>query len=415
MAELGYGFPILEVARSLARNSDSAETSTTAWVRDLIGEPSNNYSLFKCGFVSLGQGLTRYLKAVGTAQTATEADAQVGIGLPTEIYAMKIYLADAIPSSETITITVRKNTSDSTLTKVITGPTTAGAVVDVSGNVFFGRKYDGTMDVISVKCVTSAATGTLSAGTVSLLARVPGSNYKPVSTFALGSTDPGVGNYSCGGEFKTFVRARIALANTLSDGSIPVPSIVLHSFLQGENTAWPYINESTANQITGNYNVYLPLESAFAFAEETSNTVFTGYLVFSDRDCGNDTGTWAPLVFSSIDQAQNTTLYMGGYGFASANATESIVKIAVPAGKCWKLRARSSDLLPAGQTAIITVRRGGSNEALSVTLTDAIQIESDETNFFTTTENELISISCVTSAAAGTLSYVAVLEIDRNR
>lgn len=397
-----------------ARNDDSTKAASTAWVRDHVGEPSNNYTIFKCGGVNIPQNATRYLKAVGTTATATEADAQVPIGLPTEFYEMKIYLSEAVPNGQTVTVTVRKDAADTSLTQVITGPTSAGAVVSATGSVLYGKKYDGTLNQLSVKVVCSATTGSTNDIVVSLLARVPGSNYKPVSPFALGSTAPGAGVVSCGGEFKTVQRVGGALdSTTLGFAAFPVPQTVFEKFDQSENTAWPYINENASNQVTGNYNLPLPLESAVSFAEETANIAFTGYLVFSDRQCGNETGTWSPLLFGSIDQAQNTTRYMGGYGGASANATEATVQIPVPAGKCWKLRARSNDILPAGQTAVITVRKNGVDTALTVTLTDAIQTESDESNSFTTADNDLLSISCVTSATAGTRSYNVVLELDR--
>lgn len=394
--------------------SNSTEVATTAFVQGRLGEPSKNLTIFKCGGVNIPQNATRYLKAVGTTPTATEADAQVPIGLPTEIYAMKIYLSEAVPSGQTVTVTVRKDAADTSLTQVIAGPTSAGAVVSVTGSVLYGKKYNGTPNQLSVKVVCSATTGSTNDIAVALLARVPGSTNKPVSPFALGSTTPGVNNFTYGGEFKTPGRIRASLDSiTLSSGALPVPQTVIERFEQTENTAWLYVDATVANQVTGNYNLPLPLESAVSFAEDNANTAFTGYFVLSDRQCGNETGTWSPLLFSSSEQAQGTTRYMGGYGMSSASATEADVKIPVPAGKAWKLRARSSTLLSAGQTAVITVLKNGVDTALTVTLTDTIQTKSEESISFTTADNDLISIRCVTSAATGTVSYNVVLELDR--
>lgn len=391
------------------RNDDSTKASSTAWVRDHIGEPGDDISIFKAGGVNLPQNVTRYLKCVGGTATATEADAQVPIGLPTEFYGMKIYLSEAIASGQSIQVKVRKDGADTSLITTINGPTSAGAVVNVDApsRLVFGKKAAGTLDRLSIAVVMSATFGTTNDIAVSLLARVPDSNGKPVSNLALGSTATSPAPYSGGGEFKTAIFAATSVAIAATTGSFPVPNHVLQKFDQSENAARPYYD---GVQVTGNYNLNVATGGRVGLIEEAASTAFSGYLVFSDRECGNEKGTWAPLLFSSVQQAQGTTLYMGGFG-NGANADENSVKVPLPAGTALRLHARSHDAIAAGQSCVITVRKNGVDTALAATLNDTNQYATDLTDSVAFADNDLISVSCVSSATAGTHTYSAALEL----
>lgn len=395
-----------------AVTADSTEVVTAEWVRNRIGEPSDDLSIFKAGGVNLPQGATRYLKCVGGTATATEADANVPIGLPTEFYGMKIYLSEAIASAESIQVKVRKDGVDTVLVTTINGPTTAGAVVNVNApsRLVFGKKADGTLNKISVAVVTSAAFGTTNDIAVSLLARVPDSNNKPASNLSLGAPATGASTWTGGGEFKTAVFAAASLAGAATTGAFPVPNHVLQKFDQSLSTAWPYYD---GTQVTGNYNLSTNIGGRVALIEETANLEFEGYMVFSDLECGNDKGVWAPLIFYSVQQAQNTTLFMGGIG-NGANATEASVKVPVPAGTALRMHARSHDAIPAGESCVITVRKNGVATALAVTLNDANQYGTDLVDSVVFADNDLISVSCVSSASAGTHTYSVSLELIKN-
>jgi hypothetical protein len=418
MHKIGYWFPsvtadTLQTTETPPRNDDSTSVPTTEWVRDHIGEQSSNLTVFKCGVRNMAQGVTNYLKAVGYASTATEADAQVHIGMPTEIYAMKIYCNEAIPAGQTLTITVRKNGVSTTLTTTITGLTIARTVVSVTGSVIFGKNYAGTLDALSVLITTSASFGTTNDINVSLLAKVPNSNYKPVSPFAFGAQV--AGNFTSGGEFKTLVYDSAVLNTVLTRAQFPVTNQVMEKFDQAVNTAWPYLGGTSAGQVTGNYNLYIPGGTTVSFAEETGLLEHTEYVVFSDRQAGGDTGTWSPLVFSSSDQLQNTDTYMGGYGYNTQATTSYQVNIPLPAGKVWRLAAyAAANAIPAGETALIRVLRNNDETDLQVQLTDTARYKASLQRNVTFNENDVISVLCRSSALAGTNTYHAVLELDKN-
>ena len=396
-----------------ARNSDSTAYASTAWVRDHIGEPSSNLTVLKCGAVNLGQGATYYLRAAGTPAQLVEANAQVGIGMPTEFYGMKIYLSEAVPAGQTVTVTLRKNGIATSLTAVITGATVAGAVVSVGGSVLFGKDRSGTPDKVSVEAVTSAAFGVTNDITVALLARVPYSNNKPVSPFAFGSLAIATA-YCSGGEFKTNVKASVSLNTALGEAQIPTPYTVVETFDQVQDVPSPFLDGLGASSVASGYSIPLAAGSLISWATASAvNTAHSEYTVLSDRQCGNEAGTWAPLIFSSIGQAQNTTYYMGGYGEATASLTEADVKVPMPAGKAWKLRAYAgAGAIPGADTCVITVRKNGVATGLTVTLNAANRYAADVSNTVTFADNDLISLSCVSSATAGANSYNAVLEVD---
>lgn len=397
-----------------ARNADNTLAASTAWVRDIVGEPSSDLTIFKCGSTNLPQNATRYLKAVGTAVTATEADAQVPITYPTEFYGMKIYLSEAVPNGQTIQVKVRKNAADTDLVTTITGPTAAGAVVNVNApsRLVFGKTLTTGYDSLSVAVVTSATFGTTNDISVSLLARVPDSNYKPVSNLSLGAPTPAVGNYSTGGEFKTAVITDTVLNTVLDDGSLPLPNHVFRTSINTQNVPTVYANGVSTNTISGTTPV--SVGDRFGFSEGTANTAFAGHLVFSDFDAGHEKGVWAPIIFSATTQAQGTARYMGGYGNASHSATENDVKIPVPAGTAVRLHAVAADAIPAGQSAVITIRKNGVDTALTVTLNNTNQYASDTINSVTFADNDLMSCSCTTSATAGSNSYYVVVELVKN-
>ena len=398
------------LATTRPRNDDGDYIATTAWSRDHIGEPSSNLTIFKCGAVDLPQNVTRYLGAVGTTANATETNRTIEIFDPTEIFEMKVYLSEAVPESEMVTITLRKEAADTSMATTITGPTSAGAVVPVTGSVIFGRTYAVGSQSLSVKTVTSATFGSTNDIVVTLLARVPHSNYKPVSSFALASASPGATNWAGCGEFCTLIRTRALLSSAITDAELPLPNTVARN---SDGTATVYVDGSSGNALTA-ANHYLPSQTTICMMHATSNTASYEHIVFSDREVGNELGTWAPLLFSVVDLPQNNTVYMGGYAGSSYSATEANVKVPVPAGKCWKLRARATTAVPAGQSAILTVRKNGSDQTVTVTLDDSNQWAEDTSNTFTTDDNDLLSVSCVTSATAGTLTIHATLELDRN-
>ena len=363
----------------------------------------NPVSFFKRGWLAMAQGSTLYGCAVGAAGSGTEADGEAYVWEPMTLSGLQAAASGAVPAANSAVFTVRKNGADTALTCTIGAGATAAS--DVAHSVDFSRG-----DRFALKIVSSAAAGTndyKASLKATLLDSAIGLPYLQFSGSLLGS--PSIYGEANAANVTNEVQKAVPLPRCL----ITYPIVVVRP------------NDSEIMTINRNATVLPARWSLDGAAAATAQLLEIPEFLYADMDlltCQKTTSTNpggnaviklkrtagasydpCPALFSSLNQAQATTFYMGGYGSAQ-NATENKVQVPMPNCTVKNLRASADAAPPAGQTITLTLRKNGVDTTLTSQITSAGRPAFDLSGSHAVVfaAGDLLSIKCVTSATTGT-------------
>lgn len=401
-----------------ANGDNSTKVATTAFVNTSIVTqiPIQGTRLF--GIESQAQNTTYYIGENGiaaTAQTAdtTETQVQWIASKYITIRDLYVFASSAPPAGQTVTITLRKNAADTALTAQITS---SGGVVSDTSHTVTGVPGDR----FSIKSVTSATTGTMNVS-VSIRFTDAFSGYG-ISHFVFAEEENNanatgllgvVGGSvipSTATEPYTFpvVHSNCFMnyfhAQTTGTGS--------HSLSVGTTSATTvgYINGSGPNLgTTGSGSqisypgLYYPLTSSSYYrmqiAAQAGNNPHYGSWGLVQRTTGADNQIM-PMYFTSRQQAQNTTLYMGGHGCAG-NATEATKQTPITAGTLKNFILMNEGTGVGGQSWTANVRVDGVTQ-VTLTLSGTTTVATDTSTSVTVTAGQKVSVQVISSATTGT-------------
>lgn len=384
------------IAPTAALGTSTTQVATTAFVNNAVTDGGTSTSVgTKCfGFTNLPQATTAYMGALGIAHAVahnTETNYRFGILDPVTISKLYVKTASTPPAGQTFTITLRKNGADTALTAQVTDTGTTAS--DITNSVDF---WPG--DVWSIKCVSSATTGSTNDIKVSVVVK------KKNSTVGADCIFTNEGSYAYGewGGQTTLAQSEQFLSECVLGRALPNS---FNPFLFKNGVVTYLKNNGYEDTVNGYFNGTSDL---FTVGAVTSFGAITTYPTQSSW--GNYPGRGF-VFFASQNQAQATTKYMGGWDDATASLTESDVAVPVTAGTIRNLRVTSSATVGAGQTVTFTVRKNGVDTGITCQLTNGGgRTASDSTNTITVVAGDLITISSVTSATTGTMHLTANLE-----
>jgi hypothetical protein len=402
-------------APTAGANNNSTQIATTAYVdAAVVGTPPTvAISLFKRGALAMAQNQTFYGQCVGKAADGTESNGEAYVLEPMTLSELRAVSSAAVPAANTVVFTVRKNGADTSLTCTIGAGATSAS--DITHSVDFGQS-----DRFSIKIVASATAGTNDYKATVRAVNIGLTTGLPTLQFS-GAGDGGGG---------ITVSEANGGTGSLIQSDVPIPKCLV---------SYPVFPVAGSTQPFGiNRNgTALPLATAW-FIESTGATAAqladSARLAFADMDLldivatagttgfintlvklKTSSGSYdpCPLLFSSRNQAQNTTLFSGGFGGNGiSNATENKVQIAMPACTVKKLRASTDTTPAAGQTVTLTLRKNGVDQSLTCQITNGGgRSASDLSNTVTFTAGDLLSIKFVSSATVGTRSTNCSVEV----
>lgn len=385
---------------------DTLYTSSGASVGSIVG-------LWMCGGINLPQNATRYCLGIGKAINNTEANAVIYPGRPVRAYELRVHLSAAVPASNTLVVTVRRNGVATSLTCTVTAGNTDAS--DLSNTADFG-----TGDQLTVECVTSATFGTTNDVTVTLRGKIPGTSIDcgfGIPASAIGST-PGANAYSAG-----YPDAQAQV--TESAAEVPLAACLLGPVREhgGNGVAQQSVTIRRNGVTAGNATQGDIVPFAANDLYNCRYTATDGLTMNASVDCrvnnssGGEPGQYAPLLFSVLSQVQNVTRYLLSYGDnqSGGTATEGDAIIPMPACTLNTLRCAASSAPAAGQTITITVRKGTTNANMAdtsmvVTIDSTGREQTTTSNPVTFVSGDLMSLKSVTSATSGTRSVTACCE-----
>jgi hypothetical protein len=352
--------------------------------------------VLKAGGINLTQNDDRWLGSIGEASAAS-ADHHFVMAANAKVSGLRVKLSAAVAGGESIVITAQLNDVDTVLTCTVTAGNTTASDTTHSFDANEGER-------ISFKATTSATFGsTTDLGLSIVLTGEDGSGVGVI---------PYRGQAGTTFEFtESGTAAAVSLSSILTDLNMPGCKLLFKNIListgslnirrndVATGTSW-HIQENEHRTFDADdiYNVLGSVGGEFAGVA----------IVAADADY------YAPCfqVFTSYGQTQNTTRYAAGYGSGDASATESDVQFPMPACTVKNLRVCSNTVVAAGQNAVITIRKNGANTGVTCTLTNASRISSDLTNSVAFAAGDLMTVSVVSSATAGTHTYNILVETE---
>lgn len=357
------------------------------------------------GALNLGATATYYAQGGGLAAQTVETIAQWPIPPLTRVSGLRVHLS-AAPSAGSVVFTVRKNGVDTGITCTISSGQT-GSDLAHSEDFLFG-------EMLSLKVQTSG----LSPTTIDFGFSIVTYDYNtgkgkcilPISMTWLGVSSPtqalGAPGASRG----------LAYTNFLT----PMPAMSFDTYLANAASFVRYIGGvSVPSDVGFAGSLFTPVvanNDTFAFNDSSASaTALYGSIVPKRHpDYSAPLTTYPPclMMLTAYAQAQNTTRYFGGYVINDAmTGAEGEIQIPMPPCTLNNLRANASAAFAAGQSNVVTVRKNGADTALTVTLDNANQKNSDTTHSVTFSSGDLFSLKSVTSATAGTKYYNASIEV----
>lgn len=383
--------------------------------------------IWKGGALNFTQNTTRYIKAINSASTTTEADATFAMPIRCKVSELRVVANAAIPASNSFVITVRKNGADSALTATMGAAATTAQ--DITHTVNFEQG-----DLFAVKGLASATMGSgIDFGFTVLITALEGDHAAGAAgipfIFAY-ATAPVAADF-CGEWTESATETLVQVP--MSACRIFQRSYLRHSGGTGSAFSNPKASLNAVLAVPGPptvigdgagvYNGSFQVEGG-TVVECADNDFFAIYLnniagapTHTDiafRLKNTDATKYAPIpmIFNTAAQAQNITRYMGSFGVGVQSATESEVQIPMPACTIRTLRGLTNVAPAAGQTIILTVRKNGVDTAVTVTITGtpSIRVQADTSNSVAFAAGDLFSIKAVTSATSGTLTCTAAVE-----
>lgn len=393
---------------------------STLGVAGISGDtPIQGTRLF--GIEAQAQNTTYYIGENGLSgatqmASTTEGDMVWWPSVPVTVRDLYATISAAPPAGQTVTLTLRKNGADTTLTAQITS--TGGVVSDTSHTVSAGPG-----DYLSLKCVTSATTGTMNVS-ASLRFTDPAtgagvSNY-PFSLYSNNVTAVAVSGLAGGAGalpqtepyahpvvhsncyLKSFLKKAGNASSPAATLSVGTAAATIKAYL---NTVLPPLGNSLSLFFTGFLSgLLIPLDASsyykFNIAVDASgNNQQVGCWTIVQKTSGGENQVM-PLYFTSRQQAQATTLYMGGHA-CTGNATEATKQFPLTAGTLKNFILMNEGAGVGGETWTANVRVNGATVA-TLTLSGAATVAVDTSTSVAVTAGQKVSVQLISSALTGT-------------
>lgn len=360
------------------------------------------------GAINMAQNGTRYLSALGNVTDNQEAANKHYVQYPMTVSKLRAKLSANVAASQTCTVKLRKNGVDAITFTISAGSSTGS---ETATSVHFDKG-----DFIAVSAVLSATFGSTTDIGVSFVAKLFGTQQGAPVHLSFNTGDSGVGASFQAGNFGTFVSNV-----TYAQGWIPVREMVLDLFvlnaMSGSATGAQVVKNATTLPNTALAAAGSVSAAGIAYSDGDKlniNGITGGDIIAAilPRDHEGTILPYAPMLFHSLNQAQNTTVYAGGYIGANQSATETDVQVPVSAANFKNLRAVVNSALPSGQTCTVTVRKNGVDTALTLTITsgDGTTSVKNIVNEIAFADDDILTIKVVLSATTGSRYVVISLE-----
>ncbi len=376
--------------------------------------------IIKFGMTNVPQAATNYLGVLGGSGNSAQVNAQLMFDDAVTVSELRLHNNASLPASQTFTVTVQKNGADTALSAQLTSASQFAS--DLVNQVNFG-----TRDLISLKIVASATTGSTIDVKASVVLKRLGSNVGHPGLL-LKSILIGAGATHFVTEWDsdgTEVNRQIALPemvmrapgffNTSGDFDSRWPFLrFAGGGTVGSSSPRPRIG-GTDMQGLPNGDLLVDAGSLFTHkvVENGGASPTAAHAPISFKGKGDGSHPKCLTLFSAAAQTQGTTVYLGGYSTLSGSATESDVQVPMPACTVRNLRATLDTTPAGGQSVVFTVRKNGADTTLSVTVDSIGRTAVSSGVAVSFSSNDLLSISSVSSATVGTRYAHAVLEVSR--
>jgi len=363
------------------------------------------FHIEKFGALDLAQATTSFMSALGRPAT-TETNVEQYVLTPFTMKELRAFASAAVPASNSVTFTVRKNAVNTAL--ICTIGAGAQVAADIANSVTFSMG-----DRFAIKVVTSATAGTNDYTATVKQNKMDQEVGFPVLQLAgllsasgtLGDVTISIGVGSSIGQQIPMSPCLVTpwLASFVTVNTVPAR-------LAKNNAAMPVLDAEVLADVhrDSDFN-YVFEEMDMLSVRSTGAYTASGMLYLKARDSNKHDP--CPMAFSTIAVAQGTTTYMGGYqnGVESANETE--VQINMPTCRVKNLRVIMDATPASGQTMTITVRKNGVATGLTVQLTNSGgNTGFDLTNEVNFTAGDKLSIETISSATLGTRDVSVSIE-----
>lgn len=358
-------------------------------------------NLIKVGGINFAQASTAYLRTISHAADATEANNDFYVYKPFTMRELRAWAGAAVPASNSVVFTVRKNGADTVLTCTIGAGQQKAA--DISNSVDFGWG-----DRFSIKVVSSATAGT--------------NDYNATIRACEPNTEIGHPGIFLKGSQSTTTRFLCELGGNLDQGgvdpgrSFPVGRCLISDFImtmggadagateriRRNNAFLGFItNSETQDAFDSPPRIFAQEGDVFAVTNETAATSLAGGMLYFQSI---DQTKYDPCYMCFMDGgiAANQTHFLGGYGGAGGNFTvEAEAQINMPKCRVRNMRGTVNVVPTLGQTLTVTMRKNGVDTGLAITFTNAGgTIASDFVDEISFDAGDLMSFQAVNSVTS---------------
>lgn len=407
-------------ATTQAAGDNTTKIATDAFVLTEIAGRSRIKGTKLLGVVGLAQATTAYLTESGQSTNGTQSLGQWICCRPVRIRDLYINSSANPPAGQTFTVTLQKNGVDTALTAQISN--NVQSISDTTHTVDFG-----VGDKAGLKVVSSATSGTSSIKASIRHVDITTGDGLSVIPFSFTSSNTVGVQFGGGLNFAqntaaychipvcsadVFLENMIHQNPAADQGQLSITSGATTKAYYGMQVAASSSGIMVQSAISTDAGFYLPscgilLDSAanyFMLVMQTATTarVNNGSYSLKTPIGPNIKAEVAPLYFSSINQAQATTLYAAGYG-GSGNATEANVQVQVSAGTLKNFVFHNAGTGVAGQTWTANVRVNGATVATLI-LSGTSTYITDTVTTVAVNATDNVSVQIVSSATTGTQS-----------
>lgn len=363
-------------------------------------------NIIKLGGVNFGQASTAFLKWIGGGGDS-EANVEVYVIRPFTMQELRGFAAAAVPASNSVSFTVRKNGADTALTCTIGAGQTQAA--DTTNKVNFGRG-----DRFAIKVISSATAGTNDYSATAKVMKpdqevgLPCIFYKG-SIITAGNSFAEFGAVS---EFGTSAALSLPLPRCLSSYAVPA-KYGTEGFVMRKNNvdALTGIDTVTIDHVQYDDACRISMDegdkvSVVAAANGSSGSC---QIFFESADPTKHDP--CPMGWSFASVPQGSTRYGASLQATSGIIAEGEGSIPMPACRVKNLRGIIDTTPALGETVTVTVRKNGAGTALALTFTNAGgTTASNLTDEITFAPGDYMSVEGVTSAGVGTRTFSVSME-----
>lgn len=392
--------------------TDTTQIATTEFVLDATwgSSPIMGTRLFGCA--NIAQNTTTYIGELGVNNSATEQYMYFYTNRPTRVRDLLVYANALLPASQTATFTWRKNGADTSLTAQCTDSDQYPE--DMTNYFDFGPG-----DYVSLKCVTSATTGSTIDYTISTRFVDPLTNegvslfgFNILSGNTAGTTVPGI---------------NVSNNSSDNDGAFPIvdDGVYVDGYLAGFAGFSPLVDLKVGGSIkvhvdqnaysVGNEGLRTFANSSYYLTEINNPVIVPQYSYFTPvinggdevlgvfsmkRKTGSGESPYMPLFMTSSSHPQATTRYMTGHG-ATGQATETVCPVRLMPGKLRGFMLLNTSTGVAGQTWTLNFRKN-TVTVLTLVISDTDTYATDLSTTLDVLADDLWTAELTSSATTGT-------------